>query len=78
VKIGRRDGGGLPAPGNPHEVVDGDERGCAAAHRVEERHQLGHRGHLHGPRGVEAEAAADREADHDDGPAKAADATRRG
>ena len=29
-------------------VTDRDQRGRAAADRVEQRHQLGHRGHLHG------------------------------
>ena len=67
-----------PAGRDPHEVVDRDERGRAAAHRVEERHQLRHRGHLHGPRGVEAEAAADGEADHDHDPADDAHAAGAG
>ena len=42
------------------EVVDRDERRRAAADRVEQRHQLRHRGHLHGPGGVQPGAAADR------------------
>ena len=50
----------------PDEVVDRDERGRAAADRVEQRHQLRHRGHLHGPGRVQARPAADEEADDDD------------
>ena len=46
----------------PEVVVDRDEGRRAAADRVEQRHQLRHRGHLHGPRGVQAEPAADRDA----------------
>ena len=63
------------AVGQADEVVDGDERRRAAADRVEQRHQLRHRGHLHGARGVQARAAADQEADDDDrerGPRQAA------
>ena len=37
-------------------VVDRDQGRRAAADRVEQRHQLRHRGHLHGPGGVQARA----------------------
>ena len=58
----------------PDEVVDGDEGRRAAADRIEQRHQLRHRGHLHGPRRVQAGAAADQEADDDDGQRRRAQA----
>ena len=54
--------------GQPQVVVDRDERRRPAADRVEQRHELGHRGHLHGPRGVEPESATDGDADDDDQP----------
>ena len=50
-------------------VVDRDQGRRAAADRVEQRHQLRHRGHLHGARGVQPEPAAERDAGHDDRPA---------
>ena len=72
TEIWRRDRGAGVA-GKADEVVDGDEGRRAAAHRVEQRHQLWHRGHLHGPGGVEPEPAADGDADDDDDPARRAD-----
>ena len=50
-------------------LVDGDQGRRAAADRVEQRHQLGHRRHLHGAGGVQAVAAADGDAGEDDDPA---------
>jgi hypothetical protein len=45
--------------------------GGAAADRVEQRDQLRHRRHLHGPRAVEAGPSTDHDPKHDDGPAEA-------
>ena len=44
----RRVEGCRPRVVEPDEVLDGDQRRRAAADRVEQRHQLRHRGHLHG------------------------------
>ena len=65
---------GSGAAASPQVVVDRDEGRRAAADRVEQRHQLRHRGHLHGPRGVQAGAATDGDADDDDRPADPVDA----
>jgi hypothetical protein len=54
--------------GEADVVVDRDQCRRAAADRIEERHQLGHRGHLHGARGVQPEPAADGDAGEDDDP----------
>jgi hypothetical protein len=59
-------------------VLDRDERRRAATDGIEQRHQLGHRGHLHATGGVQAEAPADGDADEDDRPADDADAVRLG
>ena len=48
-----------PGVGQPHVVVDGHERRRAAADRVEDADQLRHRGHLDGPRGVQADGRPD-------------------
>ena len=56
------------AGGEPEVVVDRDQRGRAAADRIEQRDQLRHRRHLHSPRRVEAESAADCDAQDDDDP----------
>ena len=56
------------AADEPQVVVDRDERRRAAADRVEQRHQLRHRGHLHGPGRVQPEPAAEHDADDDDHP----------
>ena len=45
---------GVADAGEAEVVLDRDERRRAAADRVEQRHQLRHRGHLHGPGGVQA------------------------
>ena len=55
----KRDVVSTGAPLQADEVVDRDEGRRAAADRVEQRHQLRHRGHLHGARRVEAGATAD-------------------
>ena len=53
-------------PDDAHVVVDCDQRGGAAADGIEERHQLRHRGHGDGACHVQADTAADDEADQDD------------
>ena len=60
--------------GEAQVVVDRDERRRAAADRVEQRHQLRHRGHLHDAGGVQAQPAADDDPADDDRPARGADA----
>ncbi len=57
----------------PEVIVDGDEGRRAAADGVEQRHQLRHRRHLHGPCCVQAETAADDDATDDQRPGRDAD-----
>jgi hypothetical protein len=66
------------APELRRKVVDRDEGRSAAADCVEERDQLRHRGHLHGPGRVQACAATDGEPDHDDAERDPAQATLTG
>jgi hypothetical protein len=46
------------------ELRQRDQRGCAAADAVKQRHHLRHRGHLYATRGDRSERAADQRADH--------------
>ena len=62
----RRRNGFLERSLDADVVVDRDERRRATADGVEERHQLRHRRHLHGPGEVPADATADGPADPDD------------
>ena len=55
-------------------VEEGHDGGRAAAHRVEERDQLGHGRHGHAQRHAEAHGATDEEAAHDDDEALGRDA----
>src|SRR5262249_40111176 len=69
VEHGRDGGGCSDAGAQREEVPDCHQGGRAASDRVENAHELRHRGHLDGPGRVKAEAAADQDSCGDHYPA---------